>query len=171
MSRIALELACVASAWRRPRHAPSIDVSRKTLASAVCTATVLAAVAAGLGSSAGAQAQPIYRCGSEYTSAPCPEGKPLSNPDSRSAAQREEARAGVEQQKRLAAEMERDRRRDEASIRPALAGSLGPSRPAAAAPALRETKKKHHKKHAFGGDGVGEPFTASASSGTSKHRR
>jgi len=100
----------------------------------------VAALAAAL--SASVQAQTIYRCGNEYTRVPCPNGKPLETSDTRSAAQRAEARAMVNDQRRLAAEMERDRRRDEAAVKPALATSLGPAKPAApAASAASSTRK------------------------------
>ena len=75
----------------------------------------------------------VYRCGNEYTRTPCGEGRVVDTQGSAtSAAQRAEAARVVASEKRLAEEMARDRRRAEASIKPALAGSLGPQKKAEA---------------------------------------
>lgn len=137
----------------RPRG-PAGAVHRR-IADVVMIAGLVLALS---GTAAGAS--PIYRCGSTYTSAPCPQAVALDNVDARSTAQQAEARATIEQQKRLGAEMERDRRREEAAHRPALAGSFGPSRPAVVAAAPRPTPKKHSRKHATAGVGADTPFTA-----------
>jgi len=95
-----------------------------------------------------AQAQTIYRCGNEYTRIPCANGRPLESSDTRSAAQRAEARALMAQERRQAAEMEASRRRDQAALKPAAAASLGPVRSAApAASAVPAAKKAVPKKH------------------------
>ena len=110
---------------------------------AVAVATVLFA--------AGAGAQTIYRCGNEYTRIPCPNGRALDAGDPRSAAQRSEARAAFAREKHQSVEMERDRRRNEAATKPALAASLGPVRgpaPAASAATKPASKKKHRKPQA-----------------------
>ena len=73
-----------------------------------------------------AQAQPIYRCGNEYTRVPCPGGRQLEMTDTRSAAQRAEARRILAEEERRAHELERDRKRAESAIKPAAAGSVGP---------------------------------------------
>jgi hypothetical protein len=95
--------------------------------------------------SAATQAQTIFRCGNEYSRVPCPQARPLDDVgDATTAAQRAEARQVALSEKRLAAEMTRDRREQEAALRPAVAGSLGPA-PAPAAAASAPTKK-HAKK-------------------------
>ncbi len=107
------------------------------------------AIAAGVGCLAGsAAAQTIYRCGNEYTRIPCPNGHPLESTDPRTAAQRAEARRLVADEKRQAADMARERRRDEAALKPTLASSLGPvPAPAAAASAPKNAvQKKRHRK-------------------------
>ena len=97
-----------------------------------------------------AAAQPIYQCGNEYTRIPCANGRQLDTADTRTSAQRAEARRLLEDQHRQAVEMERDRRRNEAAIKPAAAGSLS-APPAAASSAAsspkksKSTKKKHRK--------------------------
>ena len=86
-----------------------------------------------------AQAQEIYRCGSVYAQTPCPQGRLVEADDSRSEAQRAEAARVAASERRLATEMRRDRLAEEASVKPALAGSLSaPKSRASADP----TKKK-----------------------------
>jgi hypothetical protein len=98
-----------------------------------------------------AGAQTIYRCGNEYTRIPCPDGRALETADTRSAAQRAEARALIAKDRRQAAEMQRDRRRDEAATKPATASTLGPAGAASAtaagasAPKKPAAKKKRQK--------------------------
>ncbi len=90
-------------------------------------------------------AQPIYRCGSEYTRAPCAGGKPVEvdEPGTASAQRTAEARQVAAQERRLGDDMARDRRQREAALRPARATSLGPAGPAAAAaPASASLKPK-----------------------------
>jgi hypothetical protein len=104
---------------------------------------VFLALLAALAALPTAQAQPIYRCGNEYTRIPCPGGHALEMSDPRSAAQRAEAqRLLVEEEKRGKA-MERERRHEESAIKPAAATSLGP---AAAASAPAKSSKKTTKK-------------------------
>ena len=110
--------------------------------------------------SAGAFAQTIYRCGNEYTRVPCSAGKALDVGDPRSAAQRAEARRLVAAEQRLGAEMERDRRRAEAELKPAGAASLGPAR-VASAPAAKKAKAAPRKKpKAAAGAEEGRDFIA-----------
>lgn len=95
-----------------------------------------------------ANAQPIYRCGNEYSRIPCAGGRTLDTGDTRSAAQRAEARQQIADQRRLANEMERDRLRREAAIKPAQAGSLSAPPPAASSPAAAKkgvAKKRRGK--------------------------
>ena len=106
---------------------------------------VFLALLAALAALPTAQAQPISRCGNEYTRIPCPGGHTLEMSDTRSAAQRAEAqRLLVEEEKRGKA-MERERRHEESAIKPAAATSLGPV-PAAAASAPAKSSKKSTKK-------------------------
>ena len=106
---------------------------------------------------AAATAQPtVYRCGNEYTRAPCSEGRVIDTQVSATtAARRAEAARVLASEKRLAEDMARDRRLAEASIKPALAGSLGPQKLAAtdAKPQPRAKKKKGAgKARPAGGD-------------------
>ncbi len=106
-------------------------------------------------SAASANAQTIYRCGNEYTRIPCANGRALDAGDTRSAAQRAEARAAVAQERRLSTDMERDRRRNEAALKPALATSLSPvhaTAPAASAAAKKPVSKKKARKPQTNGE-------------------
>jgi hypothetical protein len=74
-----------------------------------------------------ANAQTVYRCGpagNQYSQQPCAEGRVVDVSDPRSAAQTAEARAAVRDQHRLATEMARERRAEEAAHRPAMAGGI-----------------------------------------------
>lgn len=76
----------------------------------------------------GAHAQPVYRCGNVYAQTPCPQGYVVEATDPRTAAQRAEARSVAADDRRLAAEMRRDRLADQAALKPAGASSLsGPA--------------------------------------------
>jgi hypothetical protein len=81
----------------------------------------------------GAQAQLIYRCGTEYSQTPCPGGKILESSDPRSAAERAEAVRVAAQDRRQAAAMERERRAQQAGIAPAQATGFNGRPPQAAA--------------------------------------
>ena len=106
-------------------------------------ATLLAAAAM-----SAAQAQTVYRCGNTYSQAPCPHAKRVEVSDERSPAQQAEARRVADDERRVAAEMRRERLADERASRSSGAASLSgyvPTRRAA------ETVEHHHKKkHAFG---------------------
>ncbi len=100
-----------------------------------------------LAATGAATAQPaVYRCGNEYTRTPCGDGRVVDTQGSATtAAQRAEAARVVASEKRLAEDMARDRRLAEASIKPALAGSLGPQKKAEAegkGPVKPGSKKK-----------------------------
>jgi len=118
---------------------------------------------------AGAHAQVVYRCGSVYSQTPCPQAKVVEATDPRSAAQRAEARRVAADERKLAADMRRDRLAEEGALTPAAAGSLSPSKPAAAKPessANRGTGKK--KKKALLKPAAGEDFVASGPSSKKK---
>ena len=110
-------------------------------------AIVHAIVAAVVAAAGPTTAQTVYRCGHTYSPVPCPNAKELHLDARPTAAQRAEARRVALVEKRLAAEMARDRRAEEAAHPPALASSLGPApvHAAASAPAKKhgsKTKKK-----------------------------
>ena len=90
----------------------------------------------------GAGAQPVYRCGSAYSQTPCPAGRVVDATDPRTAAQRAEAKRVVADERRLAADMRRDRLADQAAARPARAGSLSAPAAPASAPERHLVKKK-----------------------------
>lgn len=101
---------------------------------------------------AGAQAQPIYRCGADgrtYSQTPCEQGRRLDLADDRSAAQQQEAQAVAENARTLADALERNRLDREADVRPAMAGTLGSRTKAAPVDSPRSktqaTGKKRHK--------------------------
>ena len=106
-----------------------------------------------------AQAQAIYRCGpdgSEYSQTPCPGGKVLESSDPRSAAQREAAVRVAAQERKRAAELERERRAQQAAITPARAAGFNgrPPPPDAAGSASSErgkSKKRGSKAKADNG--------------------
>jgi hypothetical protein len=89
-------------------------------------------LASGVGSAAAA---PIYRCGSTYSQTPCPGGSVVEATDTRSAAQRAEARRIADNERKKAEEMERERKQKEkeqadakraATPAPAAAPASGP---------------------------------------------
>ena len=97
----------------------------------------------------GAQAQPVYRCGSVYSQTPCPQGKLVEATDPRTAAQRAEAKRVAADERKLAAEMRSDRLAEQAALKPAGAGSLSaptPAKPASAADRGHTKKKKSSTK-------------------------
>lgn len=108
-----------------------------------------------------AQAAPIYRCGPdgrEYSQVPCAGGTVLEASDPRSAAQRAEAKRVAEQERKMAAEMERQRRADEKALKPAVAIGIGPTPTAAAASAPRSATGR--KKPSRAKDDKPEDFVA-----------
>ena len=103
----------------------------------------------------------IYRCGNEYSRTPCSLARVVDTRDAaRTEAQRAEAARVAASEKQLAEDMARDRRRAEAPNRPASAGSLGPTRPAATtiakAPAAGKGKGKKKSGGAAGADFVAQ---------------
>ena len=92
---------------------------------------------------AGANAQAVYRCGSAYSQTPCPQARIVEVGDPRSAAQQADARRVADDERRLAADMRRDRLAEQGASRPAGAASLSgpvPTKPASA------VEPHHHKK-------------------------
>lgn len=90
---------------------------------------------------------PIYRCGPggrEYSQRPCADGTVVEGTDGRTAAQRAAAARTVEQEKRKAAQLERDRLAQERSTKPGKAIEIdGLARPTdASASAVEGTSTK-----------------------------
>jgi len=101
-------------------------------------ATLLAATAI-----SAAQAQIVYRCGNTYSQSACPAATLVEVNDARSAAQQTEARRLAGGERRLAADMRRDRLADERAVRPGGAASLSGYAPLKVAIVMPE---RHHKK-------------------------
>ena len=93
-----------------------------------------------------AQARTVYRCGNAYSQVPCPQAQPVDVSDPRSATQQAEARRVADDERRLAAEMRRDRLADEGSARNAAAASLSAARPTALAAAPERPHKNRRLK-------------------------
>jgi hypothetical protein len=96
----------------------------------------------------GANAQPVYRCGAEYSQTPCPQGRLVDASDSRTEAQRADAQRVAADERRRADEMRRDRLADEARIRPAGVSSLSGPTPAPAKQLVVAERSRTKKKHA-----------------------
>jgi hypothetical protein len=94
-------------------------------------------------SACGANAQVVYRCGSEYTQTPCPQGRIVEATDPRSAAERAEAKRVAADERRLAVQMQHDRLAEQASIKPAGASSLSGRSPT---PMVERSPPKHKKR-------------------------
>ena len=115
----------------------------------------------------GAQAQTVFRCGSVYSQTPCPQGKVVEVTDSRSAAQRAEAKRVAADERKLAADMRRDRINEENAQQPAAAGSLSAPKPVPAAE--RGAVKRKKQKRSSVKPGASEDFVAAGPS--AKKRR
>ncbi len=91
-----------------------------------------------------AHAETIFRCGHEYSGVACPNARTLVVANAVTVGQRAEARDVARREKALAAEMTRDRREQEALLKPALAGSLSAPRVTAPAPmrSPRSTRRR-----------------------------
>ncbi len=95
--------------------------------------------------SAGAGAQPVYRCGSEYSQSPCPQGRVVDVADPRTDAQRADRQRVLADERRLTEELRRERLADEARLTPNVAWrSSAPAavvaKPAPAKPPSRPMK-------------------------------
>jgi hypothetical protein len=123
------------------------------------SALIALAMVAGLASPA-APAQTIFRCGNEYSTAPCADSRALVLANAVTAEQRAQAHDVARREKTLAAEMTRDRREREALLKPALAGSLSAPRVAAAAPDASAKKPSNKAKKKAAPDGEGDFIAA-----------
>ncbi|HZV93099.1 MAG TPA: hypothetical protein VFF72_07770 [Caldimonas sp.] len=93
-----------------------------------------------------ATAQPVYRCGSEYTHFACADARPLDVSDPVSVERRAEALATADRERRLGDSMARERRAEAAAFRPPMAANIGPRVPPAAAKARPTAAKKRRGK-------------------------
>ncbi len=105
-------------------------------------------------------AQPVYRCGNAYSQTGCTQGggKLVEATDPRSGAQRAEARRLAADERRLAADLQRDRLADEKALKPGGAANVG-SAPLPPVPAAA-TARRLHKKSRVAGPKVGDDFVA-----------
>ena len=108
----------------------------------------------------GAHAQPVYRCGNTYSSIPCPGGQVVEATDPRTAAQRAEARRVASDEKKLAADMRRERLVDQSMQKPAAASSLSAAPAAAVKPAPPASRIPLRKKRVLTRPVASSPFTA-----------
>jgi hypothetical protein len=92
-----------------------------------------------------ATAQPVYRCGHEYSATPCAQGRVVDAADPRSAEQRADARRVADDERRLGQAMTQDRLARLSTSTPAAAASLGPA-PAAAPPGDKPQARKKDKR-------------------------
>jgi hypothetical protein len=82
----------------------------------------------------GADAQLVYRCGSEYSQTPCAQGRLVDAADPRTAEQYADARRVAADDRRRADDMERKRLAEEGRLRSAAAGPVGVRTPARTKP-------------------------------------
>lgn len=133
---------------------------------------------AGLCMSLATHAQTVYRCGNSYSQTPCADGKAIPTDDSRTDAQRAAAREGLARDKKLAKELETDRRKEEAQVwareKEALAARARLDAQAKAesqkAQAKSKPAKEHKRKAAIKGN-PDEPFTVQLDNGKSKKKK
>lgn len=59
-------------------------------------------------------AQPVYRCGNSYSQTPCPGAVPIAADDTRTDAQRTQAKQALNSDKKLSKDLEAARQQDEA---------------------------------------------------------
>ena len=104
-------------------------------------------LAAACAASGGAAAQTFYRCGSEYTRAPCVDGRLVDVSDPVTAERTAQAREMARREALLGETMARDRRAEAAAFHPAMAGNIGPApRPVAATEPEKKKKAKAKTK-------------------------
>lgn len=110
--------------------------------------TIVAALLAVVAFSAAHAQNAVYRCGNTYSQAPCPDAKQVEVGDARSAAQQSEAHRVANNERRLAADMRRERLADEHAGQPGAAASLSGHAPSKLL--LIVPEPHHKKKHALG---------------------
>jgi hypothetical protein len=104
---------------------------------------LLLAAAAGAALAADA---PVYRCGSSYSSTPCPGGTAVDAGDARSAAQRAQAEAVKQREAALADQLAAERRERDRAAAGQVAAGIRPAAAAAPAHAASQPKGKGKKK-------------------------
>lgn len=134
----------------RPR--PMIEVCGRWAKQAAQAGTLAWLVAAGPGAIAqgnGAAGPAVYRCGSSYSSTPCPGGHAVATDDARSTEQQREAQDVKRRDAALADQMAADRRaaEREAARKPAVGIAPPPaaSAPQRASTTMTTTTKKKKK--------------------------
>ena len=108
----------------------------------------------------GMQAQPVYRCGNEYSRIPCPQGRLVEATDPRSAAQRAEAKHVAADEQRRAKEIQRERLAEQSAQRPASASSRSALPAPPAKPASAGERRPPKKKREPAKPPASTPFTA-----------
>jgi hypothetical protein len=95
-----------------------------------------------------ASAQTVYRCGSEYTRAPCTDGRLIDVSDPVTAERTAQAREAARREALLGETMARDRRTEAAALRPATAANIGPvpRHVAVSEPEKKKARTKTRKK-------------------------
>ncbi|MDO9283439.1 MAG: hypothetical protein Q7U26_01005 [Aquabacterium sp.] len=89
-------------------------------------ASVVALLLCATGASAQAPAAGVYRCGSSYSDAPCPGGKPVAADDPRSADQRQQAQDVKRREAALADRLRTERLAREKAAAAQRAAGIGP---------------------------------------------
>jgi hypothetical protein len=92
----------------------------------------------------GTHAETVFRCGSAYSRTPCAESRPVDVTDGRSEAQRLDSLRVTAAEKRLGAQMERDRLSQAALVHTGagnLGGAVNPPTTRAAPKKLKNRKK------------------------------
>jgi hypothetical protein len=91
---------------------------------------------------------PVYRCGSEYSFAPCTGARLIDVSDPVTAERTAQAREAARREALLGEAMARDRRAEAAAFHPAMAANIGPAprTVATAEPVKKKAKAKVRKK-------------------------
>jgi hypothetical protein len=97
---------------------------------------------------AGASAQAVYRCGSTYTDAPCPEARVVAVADPRSGAEQQAAKDVAQRDRALANEMVAARQQRERELRAMGTGLVNVGPAAEVKPKVLPKKAKAKKKPA-----------------------
>jgi hypothetical protein len=106
--------------------------------------------------STGAMAQKVYKCGSNYSQIPCPDGVALQAGDGRTAAQRAAADKTTREQAAQAKELEKTRLKNDAEAAAASKRAKADAKPAKEkTPAAK--KKKNKEPEYFTAKGAPEP--------------
>jgi hypothetical protein len=89
---------------------------------------------------------PVYRCGSTYSSTPCPGGSAVNAADARSAAQQKEAQAVKRREAQLADQLGDERRARERAAAGQVAAGIGPAAAPAPSPSASKPQGKSKSK-------------------------